>query len=213
MANYFLDKNCVVIGCSRSEPVISHPNYFHKTTDIAKESELQEFIALVKSHGVDVLINNAAQASMNAFITTPDDTFRRLLEVNSIAPFALMREMAKLMSRKGGNIINISSVANSLDMEFEAAYAASKAAVESLTRIGAREWAGMGIRVNALAPGPVATDLLKNVPKERIDYVLQKQAIPELTKASAIAHAIDFFISPESEGITGQVLAFGGVRP
>ncbi|TOG85796.1 oxidoreductase, partial [Vibrio parahaemolyticus] len=84
--------------------------------------------------------------------------------------FLFSREIAKLMMKQGyGSIVNYSTVAVPLDLEGEAIYAASKAAIESLTRVSAKELAPYGIRVNAIGPTPVPTDLIKAIPKKKID--------------------------------------------
>ena len=98
-----------------------------------------------------------------------------------------------------------------MKLEGEAAYAASKAAVESLTQVLAREFAPFGITVNAVGPTPVRTDLIAGVPQEKIDAVVARQAITRYTELADIANVVDFFIRPESEFVTGQILYLGGV--
>ena len=123
-----------------------------------------------------------------------------------------MRECAKQMSRlKKGRIINFSTVAAAMDLEGEALYAASKSAIESLTRISARELAPYGITVNAIGPTPVETDLIKLVPQESMDALISKQAIKRLGTFEDINNCIDFFLKEESNFISGQVLYLGGV--
>jgi 3-oxoacyl-[acyl-carrier protein] reductase len=96
-------------------------------------------------------------------------------------------------------------------LEGEAIYAASKAAVESLTRIMARELAELRITVNAVGPTPVQTDLVKGVPAEKMDALIARQAIPRYGKVEDVINAVDFFLRPSSDFITGQVLYLGGV--
>jgi 3-oxoacyl-[acyl-carrier protein] reductase len=90
-------------------------------------------------------------------------------------------------------------------------YAASKAAVESLTRILARELAPFGITCNAVGPGPVQTDLIHGVPPDKIDGILRAQAVRRLTTTADVTNVIDFFLRPESDMVTGQVVYLGGV--
>jgi 3-oxoacyl-[acyl-carrier protein] reductase len=143
---------------------------------------------------------------------TPVETARSILETNFIGTFLLCREAAKLMrKRKFGRIVNLASVAVPLKLEGEAVYAASKAAVLSFTQIAAKELASFGITVNAVGPTPIQTDLIKAVPKEKIEKLISLQTIPRPGKLEDVANVIDFFIQPESDFITGQVIFLGGV--
>jgi 3-oxoacyl-[acyl-carrier protein] reductase len=149
---------------------------------------------------------------MNHILLTPVETARSILETNFIGTFLLCREAAKLMrKRKFGRIVNLASVAVPLKLEGEAVYAASKAAVLSFTQIAAKELASFGITVNAVGPTPIQTDLIKAVPKEKIEKLISLQTIPRPGKLEDVANVIDFFIQPESDFITGQVIFLGGV--
>ena len=114
-------------------------------------------------------------------------------------------------SAKSGVIINFSSVAAPLCLEGEAIYAASKAACENLTKTMAKELASYSIRVNAIALTPVQTDLIKAVPKDKINALLEHQAIKRFGEFGDIINVVDFFISQKSDFITGQIITLGGV--
>ena len=130
---------------------------------------------------VEALLNNAGIASMNHALLTPASTVNRILQTNVLGTFLFCREMAKLMRRtKTGRIVNFTTVAHPLNLEGEAIYAASKAAVESLTRILARELAELRITVNAIGPTPIETDLIRGVPQAKMDALLARQAIQRL---------------------------------
>lgn len=203
-----------VIGCSRQPASFNGLPYEHFCLDIADEAVVQKmFVAIRQRYGrLDVLLNNAGIASMNHFLTTPVTTVQKILTTNVVGSFLFSREAAKIMaSRKYGRIVNFASVATPLQLEGEAIYAASKAAVISLTQILARELSPYNITVNAVGPTPVQTDLIRAVPQNKIEDLLRRQAIPRLGEFSDISNVIDFFISPESSFITGQTIFLGGV--
>ena len=214
LAGYYVEKGYQVIGCSRRPASAHMANYRHFCLDITDEENVKQmFSEITKEHGrLDVLINNAGIASMNHMLLTPMKTVRNIFETNFMGTFLCSREAAKLMKRHGaGRIVNFTTVATPLKLEGEAIYASSKAAIISFTQIVARELAPFGITVNAIGPTPVQTDLIKSVPQDKIDNLLQLQAIKRLGEFSDVANVIDFFIRPESDFITGQVLFLGGV--
>jgi 3-oxoacyl-[acyl-carrier protein] reductase len=158
------------------------------------------------------VINNAGIASMNHALLTPGRTVEAILETNVAGTFNMIREAAKVMQRrKWGRVVNMVSVAVPLQLEGESVYAASKAAVISLTSILARELAPFDITVNAVGPPPIDTDLIRGVPKDRIDNVLARQAIHRLGEFADVANVVDFFLRPESAMVTGQTIYLGGV--
>ncbi|WP_269526927.1 SDR family NAD(P)-dependent oxidoreductase [Coraliomargarita parva] len=215
LAEYYLSQGWQVAGCSRGEASITADAYLHYSLDVADEATVVEMARDLKKRwgGLDALINNAGIASMNHALLTPGDTVHRILNTNVVGTFLFCREMAKLMrGNKAGRIVNFTTVAHPLNLEGEAIYAASKAAVESLTRILARELSSLSITVNAVGPTPVETDLIRGVPAAKMDALLARQAIPRLGEVRDILNAVDFFLRPESDFITGQVLYLGGVN-
>lgn len=213
LAEYYCDRGFQVVGCSREKSDFTSGNYRHFCVDVADEVEVRGmFHELFSSLGrVDVLINNAGIASMNHVLLTPMATIRKIIDTNFIGTFLFCREAAKLMRGNGGRIVNFATVATPLNLEGEAIYAASKAAVESLTRILARELAPFRITVNAVGPTPVKTDLIRSVPNDKLDALLARQAIRRFGEFRDISNVIDFMIKPESDFVTGQVLFLGGV--
>ena len=214
LTEHFLNLGDIVIGCSRSETNLKHNNYKHFCLDVSDEKAVKKMTSSVRKllGHVDVLINNAGMASMNHYLLTPKSTVEKLFNTNVMGTFLFSREMAKLMSKKKeGRIINFSSVAAPLNLEGEAVYAASKSAVVSLTKILAKEVGSLGITVNAIGPTPVLTDLIKAVPKNKIQELLNQQAIGRLGTFEDVLNVIEFFIKPESSFITGQVVYLGGV--
>ncbi|MBY0316679.1 MAG: SDR family oxidoreductase [Bdellovibrionales bacterium] len=204
-----------VIGVSRSVCDFAHSQFLHFVCDVSDESSVIETILkirLTEPEGIDVLINNAGIASMNHVLLTPSSTLHKLFSTNVYGTFFFSREAAKLMKkRKRARIINFSTVAVPLSLEGEAVYAASKSAVETLTKIMAKELAGFSITVNAVGPTPIETDLIKNVPKNKLEDLLKSQAIRRFGTFADVKNVIDFYMSDQSDFITGQVIYLGGV--
>ena len=116
-----------------------------------------------------------------------------------------------MAAKKNGRIINFSTVAVPLNLEGEAIYASSKAAIVSLTKILAKELASFNITVNAIGPTPIETDLIKNIPQNKIDDLLKKQAINRFGNFKDVHNVIDFFLKKESDFVTGQIVYLGGL--
>jgi len=214
LAEYYVTAGHQVIGCSRGIPDWSLEGYEHYEADVSDEKAVRKiFSGIAKQHGkLDNLINNAGVAAMNHSILTPLSTVEKVLSTNVIGTFLFCREAAKLMQKnKYGRIVNFSSVAVPLKVNGEAIYAASKAAIVTLTQILSREFGQWGVTVNAVGPTPIDTDLVRNVPKEKMERLLDSQAIRRYGAFEDIANVIDFYLKPESDFITGQVLYLGGV--
>src|SRR5438128_6620105 len=214
LVEYYAGKKCQVIGCSRSPFEGELQNYRHCRLDVADESAVKDMFAQIrKTEGrLDVLINNAGIASMNHSLLTPMATVKKIIETNFIGTFLLCREAARLMqAHRYGRIVNFATVAVPLKLEGEAVYAASKAAVISLTQILAREFADFGVTVNAIGPAPIRTDLIRGVSPEKLDALIERQAIKRYGEPQDVIQVIDFFVQPASDFVTGQVIYLGGV--
>jgi 3-oxoacyl-[acyl-carrier protein] reductase len=214
LTEHYLERGFHVIGCSRGESDLEDAHYNHFCADVSDEKAMKSvFFDVRKQCGrLDVLINNAGIASMNHSLLTPAKTVETTLQTNVLGSFVCCREAAKIMRKRGaGRMVNLGTVATPLKLEGEAAYAASKAAVISLTQILAREFAEFGITVNAVGPGPIKTDLVRGVPDESLQRLIERQAIQRFGEMRDVCNVIDFFIQPESDFITGQVIYLGGV--
>jgi len=215
LAEYYLGRDWQVVGCSRGESAIDHSNYDHFALNVSNEDAVVKMARAIKRKhgGVEALINNAGIASMNHAVLTPASTVNQILQTNVVGTFLFCREMAKLMRRvQNGRIVNFTTVAHPLNLEGESVYAASKAAVESLTRILARELSEFGITVNAVGPTPIETDLIRGVPQAKMDALIERQALNRMGEVRDVINAVDFFLQEGSDFITGQVLYLGGVN-
>ncbi|MGO7590209.1 SDR family oxidoreductase [Rhizobium leguminosarum] len=162
--------------------------------------------------GVDVLINNAGIMMLSSLAEADDANFDRQIGVNLKGTFNTLREAAKRL-RDGGRVINFSTSVVGLKLETYGVYAATKAAVETLTAIMAKEMRGRGITVNAIAPGPVATDLFLNGKSDELVARMAKMnPLERLGTPEDIASAVAFLAGPDGGWINGQTLrANGGV--
>lgn len=214
LAEYYLAKDLIVCGCSRSANDIEHPQYFHYELDVADEKAVKHMIADVQKRNgkIDYLVNNAGIAAMNHSFLTPLSVVESIFQTNVYGTFNFCRETAKVMAKnKFGRIINFATIATPIKLEGECVYAASKAAVENMTKLLAKEYADFGITLNAVGPTPILTDLIKNVPKAKMDALLQMQAIHRFGSFDDVSNVIDFFIDSKSDFITGQIIYLGGV--
>jgi 3-oxoacyl-[acyl-carrier protein] reductase len=162
--------------------------------------------------GVDVLINNAGIMNLAAIKDSTDDLFDRHIDVNLKGTFNTLREAARRL-RDGGRIVNFSSSVTGLLQPTYGVYAATKAAVEAMTSILAKELRGRNITVNAIAPGPTATKLfLGGKPQEVIDRLSKMAPLERLGQPEDIADAVAFLVGPDGAWINGQTLrANGGI--
>lgn len=214
LSQHYAGRGWQVIGCSRSPSDWTHPAYDHFLADVGDEKSVTAmFSEIRRKYGrLDASINNAGIATMNHVMLTPGSTAERIFRTNTLGTFLVCREAAKLMvPKKSGRIVNFSTVAHPLNLEGEATYAASKAAVESLTRIMAREFAPWNITVNAIGPTPIDTDLIRGVPPEKMARLIDRLPNKRLGMIEEVAHVTDFFLAPASDCITGQILYLGGV--
>ena len=214
IAEHFLKTGSLVIGCARTKATLSHPQYVHHLVDLGDSNAIENFFFSIKKEltHLDVLINNAGIAKMNAFALTPIDSMQNMLSINVQGTFHFCQKSIGLLRKsQHPRIINMSSVAVPLRIEGEAVYAASKSAIETLTRILAKELGNFHITCNAIGPSPIATDLIRNVPQKKIDRLIQQQAVKKMATAADIIHLIDFLVHPESDMITGQVIYLGGI--
>jgi 3-oxoacyl-[acyl-carrier protein] reductase len=203
-----------VIGCSRKDSSIRQNNYIHYNVDVSDEIGVVNMIKDVvkRFKRVDILINNAGIAAMNHIMLTPMDAATDIIKTNLLGTFIFIREVSKVMARqKWGRIVTISTIAVPLSLEGESIYVAPKAAVENITKIASRELAPLNITVNTIGIAPLMTDLIKTVPKEKIDQIISMMGIKRLAKYSDVSNVIDFYMKDESDYISGQNIYLGGI--
>lgn len=214
LVEHYLSQGWIVEGCSREASDLSHPRYTHHAADVSDERAAQRVLKSVEQRHrrLDALICNAGIASMNHVLLTPGKTLEQILQTNVLGSFVFIRESARLMQRrKFGRIVTMGSVAVPLRLEGEAAYAASKAAVLSLTQVLARELAPFGITCNLVGPSPIETDMIRSVPRDKMQRLIDALAIKRLGRFEDVTNVVDFFVRKESDYVTGQAIYLGGV--
>jgi 3-oxoacyl-[acyl-carrier protein] reductase len=162
--------------------------------------------------GIDVLVNNAGVLKTLPLAETSDEEYDRHFAINTKGTFNTLREAAKRL-KDGGRIVNFSSTTVGLNMPGYALYNGTKAAVEAFTHVFAKELRGRNITVNAVAPGPIATDLFLNGKSEELIATFAKMPpLERLGQPNDIANVVSFLVGPDAGWVNGQILrANGGV--
>jgi 3-oxoacyl-[acyl-carrier protein] reductase len=195
-----------------------HPEQLHaELLDGADTEAVRGFVtrAAARFGGIDHCIANAAIAAEGVLATTRDDQIDALLALNVKGTIVLVRECVRLMlvrpaDRAAPTVVVVSSVVASRGSAGLSVYAATKAALEGFARSLARELGPRGIRVNAVAPGFLATDLSASLPAEDRDRIVRRTPLGRLGTPADVVGAIDFLTSARAGFITGQVLAVDG---
>lgn len=180
--------------------------------DVSKSADVKNlFDAAIAHYGrIDVLVNNAGVMVTKLIKDTTDEDFTRQFDINVKGTFNTMREAATRLA-DNGTIINFSTTQTRLLTPSYATYVATKAAVEQLTRVFAKEVGARGINVNAISPGPTGTDLFLNgKPQQVIDHLASLAAFNRLGTPEDIAKVILFLVSDDAKWINAQIIGANG---
>jgi glucose 1-dehydrogenase len=197
-------------------------HYVH--CDIAELGDIKRAVeqTVAKSGSIDILVNNAAISIAKDFLDITEEDFDRVISINLRGAFLMTQACARQMvkqvklSRKPGAIVNISSVNDTLAIPAIAPYTISKGGVKQLTSVAALALAGYGIRVNAIGPGSINTDMLKTVVNDpsAMQRILSRTPLGRIGEPYEIASIAAFLASDEASYISGQVIyADGGRMP
>jgi 3-oxoacyl-[acyl-carrier protein] reductase len=182
--------------------------------DVQEPEELDRLFAAVKQHfgGLDILINNAGVGATLALEQLSRQAIDDAAAANVRSVLLAIQRAAAAFGPKGGVVVNVSSAIVTQPIPAQALYAATKAAVEALTRVLAQELGSRKIRVNAVAPGPTETDLLQ-INDDIRGFLISRTALGRLGQPKDIAKVVAFLASDASGWVTGQTLAVdGGLR-
>ncbi len=223
-AKKFLDNNAqVVLFGSRKESVDKAINELKEINEnyevmglypnISDLKEVEEAFNEVKNkYGkIDILVNNAGISAMESIYDYPEENFKKIMDLNVNAVFNCSKAVAPIMKENGGGVIlNTSSMVSLYGQPSGCGYPASKFAVNGLTKSLARELGCDNIRVNAVAPGVIMTDMMKSVPEEKIKGVIATIPLGRIGKPEDIANAFLFLASDMASYVTGEILSVDG---
>ena len=181
--------------------------------DVANSEACNALVKQVEAElgGLDVLVNNAGVTRDNVLMRIKDEDWDAVLDTNLRGAFNLMRAASRgMMKRRSGRIINISSVVGVTGNAGQANYAASKAGLIGMTKSVAKELAGRGVLVNAVAPGYIETDMTAELPEAARTALMSGIALGRLGTPEDIAPTVRFLAGPGASYITGQVLVVDG---
>lgn len=179
--------------------------------DITKREEVKKMVKYcIEKYGkIDVLINNAGISQIKLFTEITDEDWENIINTNLKSVFLVSQEVTKnMIQNKSGCIINISSMWGSVGASCETHYSASKAGVNGLTKAMAKELGLSNIRVNAIAPGVIDTDMNKNLSDETINMLKEEIPLNRIGKPEDISKCVEWLI--EDNYTTGQIIAVNG---
>ena len=160
---------------------------------------------------IDALVNNAGITRDKLLLRMTDEDFEQVLRVNTLGTFNCTKHVARaMMKQKHGSIVNLSSVVSLSGNIGQANYSASKGAVNSFTKTAARELALYNIRVNAVAPGFIKTDMTDAIPETERNAMIASIPLARIGEVADVANLVEFLVSDKSSYITGQVISVNG---
>jgi 3-oxoacyl-[acyl-carrier protein] reductase len=181
--------------------------------DVSKLEEVKKMVNEVfKTYGsIDVLVNNAGIVRDEYLLMMNPDNLDLCTNLNIKGYFYCTQQVAlKMMRKKHGAIVNMSSVSGKFALPGQTVYSATKGAVNSFTATAAKELARYGIRVNAIAPGFIKTEMLDHIPEEQMKANLDKIPLHRLGEVEDIANVVSMLVSDEASYLTGQVITLDG---
>lgn len=181
--------------------------------NVANSEEVANMFKMIKEEcgKLDVLVNNAGITKDNLILRMKEEEFDQVIATNLKGCFNCTKQAAKLMfKQKNGSIINISSVIGLIGNIGQVNYAASKAGILGITRSAAKELARYNVRVNAICPGFIETDMTKSLDISYVDDIIKHIALQRLGKPEDIANIVSFLAGDMSSYITGQTMCVDG---
>lgn len=225
IARLFLENNAKVVICgSTEENALKAVNKMKEELNLTDDnimgiglnmkdtSAIKESVDKVinKWNKVDILVNNAGITSNVSLLDSTDEDFMEMFQINFFGVVSLTREVVKYMKETGGSIINTSSMVANYGARNQSAYASSKFAINGLTKSLAKELGMYNIRVNAVAPGVVATDMMGIVTEEMKQGLLRMTPLNKMAEPTDLAGAYLYLASDLSKFTTGTIIQVDG---
>ena len=225
IARLFLENNAKVVICgSTEENAIKAVNKMKEELNLTDDnimgiglnmkdkSTLKDSVDKVisKWNKIDILVNNAGITSNVSLLDSTDEDFMEMFQINFFGVVSLTREVVKYMKETGGSIINTSSMVGNYGARNQSAYASSKFAINGLTKSLAKELGMYNIRVNAVAPGVVATDMMSIVTEEMKQGLLRMTPLNKMAEPTDLAGAYLYLASDLSKFTTGTIIQVDG---
>lgn len=204
-----------VLGFARNASGIDSDQYVHFKVDLASASEVVGVFGEVRKYtnNIDIVINNAGVLTSQYSMIMPPAAAQAMVNVNLLAPFLVSREAAKFMRKtKWGRIINVGSMAASLEPIGDSVYAATKAGLSTLANVMAKEFGSFNVTCNTLGISAIDSDMLAQLPRDKIEEIIKNLPVARFAKIDDILNVIDFFASERSSYITAQTVFLGGVN-
>jgi 3-oxoacyl-[acyl-carrier protein] reductase len=216
IADHFEQRGAQVVGFSRHEDEAPRSDRrFDVAVDVGDANSVSAGFEIIRKRfgKLDICINNAAVLTSQYAMILPAASAKAMVDTNLMGTFLVSREAAKLMRKgKWGRIVGVSSMAVSLEPMGDSVYAATKAAITTLANIMAKEFAATNITCNTLGITAFETDMLRQLPREKVDAVLAGLPLPRMATPDDVVHVLDFFCGPGSGCITAQTVYLGGVH-
>jgi len=212
-AELFAQNGAIVYANARTERCLDAFNVIPLYFDVTDSNGVKNaFMQIKKEHGrLDILVNNAGILRDALIGMISGEMIREIFEVNVFAVAEMIQYASKLMKKhNSGSIINLSSIVGINGNKGQLAYSASKGAVIAMTKTAAKELAPYNIRVNAIAPGMIDTDMFNSIGAERVSELTKNIGMNRLGTPGDVARACMFLASDQSEYITGQILGVDG---
>lgn len=224
IADAYLKEGAKVVVCGLSDEVDSalkslsdvydKENILGIGLDLTSTDSIKEVVkaTLDKWGTIDILVNNAGITTTRSVLECSDEEFLKVMNINLFGMFKMIREVGNVMKENGGgSIINTSSMVSINPSPNQPAYSSSKAAVNGLTKSCARELGRYNIRVNAVAPGVVGTDMVKeNVTDQMMQGLMRVTALGRMAKPSELAYAYVYLASDDASYTTGAIVQVDG---